>query len=86
VWVETRFRIVGKAVLQLGFDYNRDATDKRCDIYLDGDQDGGWCEARKSYWQVLLSSGDGPSLPSSGETVILHELLSKRAERRASRC
>lgn len=59
VWVETRFRIVGKAVLQLGFDYNRDATDKRCDIDLDGDQDVGWCEAGKSYWQFPLSSGDG---------------------------
>ena len=59
VWVETRFRIVGKAVLQLGFDYYRGTTDKGCDIDLDGDQDVGWCEAGKSYWQFPSAAGDG---------------------------
>lgn len=59
VWVETRFRIVGKAVLQLGFDYNRNQTDKGCDIDLDQDQDVGWCEAGKTHWQFPSSTGDG---------------------------
>ena len=59
VWVETRFRIVGKAVLQLGFDYNRGAADTGCDIDFDGRQDVGECEAGKSHWQFPASTGDG---------------------------
>lgn len=59
VWVATRFRITGKAVLQLGFDYNRNASDLGCDINLDGVQDVGMCEAGKSRWTFPVVENDG---------------------------
>ena len=67
VWVETRFRIVGAAVLQLGFDYYRGQADTGCDIDLDGDQDPGMCEAGKSRWAFPTTTSDGWQVLSLGK-------------------
>lgn len=59
IWVETRFRIVGAAVVQLGWDYNRNETDTTCDINQDNTGDPGFCEAGKSRWAFPTSADDG---------------------------
>lgn len=58
VWVEARFRIVGTAVAQLGWDYYRNQSDIGCDIDQNGTQDPGYCEAGKSHW-IFPTSADG---------------------------
>jgi hypothetical protein len=66
VWVEARFRIVGAAVVQLGWDYNRNETDTTCDINQDGRIDPGYCEAGKSRWAFPASANNGWQVLSLG--------------------
>jgi hypothetical protein len=67
VWVEARFRLVGTAVAQLGWDYYRNESDIGCDIDLNGTQDPGFCEAGKSYWTFPTSNNGGWQILSLGK-------------------